>query len=33
MPAEVMILNDEQTLVDYLLSPILQSLNRGFRER
>jgi HlyD family type I secretion membrane fusion protein len=32
MPAEIMLLDDEQTLVDYLLSPILQSLDRSFRE-
>ncbi len=32
MPADVMILDDEQTLIDYLLSPILRSMDRSFRE-
>lgn len=32
MPVEVMIVNDEQTFIDYLVSPILQSMNRSFRE-
>ena len=32
MPAEVMILNGERTFLDYLLQPILESLDRGFRE-
>ena len=32
MPADVMILNDEQTLIDYLLGPILQSMRRSFHE-
>ena len=32
MPAEVMLLNDERTLFDYLLGPILQSLRRSFKE-
>jgi len=32
MPVEVMILNDERTLFEYLLSPILQSMRRSFKE-
>jgi len=32
MPAEIMILNGEQTLVDYLLGPLLNSVRRSFRE-
>ena len=32
MPADVMLLNDERTLFDYLLSPILQSMRRSFKE-
>jgi HlyD family type I secretion membrane fusion protein len=32
MPADVMILNDEQTLIDYMLGPILQSMRRSFHE-
>lgn len=32
MPAEVMILTGEHTLLDYLLAPVRDSLNRGFRE-
>lgn len=32
MPADVMILDDEQTFMDYLLSPILRSMDRSFRE-
>jgi len=27
-----MLLNDERTLFDYLLSPILQSMRRSFKE-
>ncbi len=33
MPADVMILDDEQTLIDYLLSPIFRSMDRSFREK
>ena len=32
MPAEVMILTGEQTLVDYLLRPLLDSVTKSFRE-
>lgn len=32
MPAEVMIRTGSQTALDYMLGPILQSLNRAFRE-
>ncbi|CAN7634515.1 HlyD family type I secretion periplasmic adaptor subunit [Pararhizobium sp. LjRoot238] len=32
MPAEVMILTGEQTLLDYLLRPLLDSLTKGLRE-
>ena len=32
MPAEVMIMTGEHTLLDYALAPIRNSLNRGFRE-
>jgi HlyD family type I secretion membrane fusion protein len=32
MPADVMILNDEQTFIDYMLGPILQSMRRSFHE-
>jgi HlyD family secretion protein/epimerase transport system membrane fusion protein len=32
MPAEVMILNGERTFMDYLLQPILESLDRSFWE-
>lgn len=32
MPAEVMLLDDEQTFLNYLISPFAQSLNRSFRE-
>lgn len=32
MPAEVMILDGEQTLLDYLLAPIVDSMRRSFRE-
>ncbi|TIO09955.1 HlyD family type I secretion periplasmic adaptor subunit [Mesorhizobium sp.] len=32
MPAEVMILTGEHTLFDYVLAPVRDSLNRGFRE-
>ena len=32
MPAEVMIMTGEHTLLDYALAPIRDSLNRGFRE-
>ena len=32
MPADVMFLNDEQTLIGYLLDPFLQSVGRSFRE-
>ena len=32
MPAEIMILDGEQTLLDYLLDPFLGSLRRSFRE-
>jgi len=33
MPAEVMILTGEQTLLDYMLAPVYDSLNRGLREK
>ena len=32
MPAEVMLLDDKQTFLAYLISPFTQSLNRSFRE-
>ncbi|TGQ71278.1 MAG: HlyD family type I secretion periplasmic adaptor subunit [Mesorhizobium sp.] len=32
MPAEVMILTGEHTLLDYMLAPVRDSLNRSFRE-
>lgn len=32
MPAEVMILTGERTMLDYLLRPFVQSVTRGFRE-
>lgn len=32
MPADVMILTGERTMIDYLLQPLLESLNRSFRE-
>jgi HlyD family secretion protein len=32
MPAEVMILTGEHTLLDYVLAPVRDSLNRGFRK-
>ncbi|MGY3572149.1 HlyD family type I secretion periplasmic adaptor subunit [Vibrio paucivorans] len=32
MPAEVLILLDERTVADYLLNPLLISLNRAFRD-
>ena len=32
MPAEVMLMTGEHTLLDYLLAPIRDSLNRGLRE-
>lgn len=32
MPAEVMILNDQQTLIGYLLDPFLDSARRSFRD-
>lgn len=32
MPAEVMILTGDHTLLDYMLAPVRDSLNRGFRE-
>ncbi|OEF06287.1 HlyD family type I secretion periplasmic adaptor subunit [Vibrio genomosp. F10] len=32
MPAEVLILLDERTVLDYLLNPLLISLNRAFRD-
>jgi len=32
MPAEVMILTGEQTLLNYLLRPLLDSVTKGFRE-
>jgi len=32
MPADVMIIDDERTLVDYLLDPVSDSLSRSFRE-
>jgi HlyD family secretion protein/epimerase transport system membrane fusion protein len=32
MPVEVMILDGERTLIDYLLSPILQSMRNSFKE-
>lgn len=32
MPADVMILNAERTVVDYLLAPLLRSASRSFRE-
>jgi HlyD family type I secretion membrane fusion protein len=33
MPAEVMILTGEQTLLDYVLAPVYDSLNRGLKEK
>jgi hypothetical protein len=33
MPAEVMIQTGEQTLIDYLVGPLSQSLNRTLREK
>jgi hypothetical protein len=32
MPAEVMILTGEQTLLDMLLGPLLESVTKSFRE-
>jgi HlyD family secretion protein/epimerase transport system membrane fusion protein len=32
MPADVMILNGEQTFLDYILRPLLESVTRSFRE-
>lgn len=32
MPAEVMVLDGQQTLLNYLLSPFIDSFNRSFRE-
>jgi HlyD family secretion protein/epimerase transport system membrane fusion protein len=32
MPAEIMLLSGEQTLLDYIVSPMTESLNRSFRE-
>ena len=32
MPAEIMILDGEQTLLEYLLDPFLNSFDRSFRE-
>ncbi len=32
MPAEIMLLDDKQTFLAYLISPFTQSLNRSFRE-
>lgn len=32
MPAEVMIVTGKRTVIDYLMSPVLRSLNRSFRE-
>lgn len=32
MPAEIMLLSGEQTLLDYIVSPVRDSLNRSFRE-
>ena len=32
MPAEVYILDGERTLVSYLVEPLVQSLDRSFRE-
>lgn len=32
MPAEVMIVTGRQTMLDYLLGPLMQALNRSFRE-
>jgi HlyD family secretion protein len=33
MPAEVMIATGEQTLFDYLIGPLNQTLRRSFREK
>ncbi len=33
MPAEVMILLDQRTVMDYLVNPILEASNRAFREQ
>jgi HlyD family type I secretion membrane fusion protein len=33
MPADVMILTGEQTLLDYFLRPLLDSVTKGFREQ
>ncbi len=33
MPAQVMIIGDERTLLEYLSDPIRQSLRRAFREQ
>jgi hypothetical protein len=32
MPAEVMILTGERTMLDYLVRPFIQSITRSFRE-
>ena len=32
MPAEIMLLGDEQTLFDYIVSPITSSLDHSFRQ-
>jgi len=32
MPAEIMLMGDEQTLLDYLVSPITASLDHSFRQ-
>ena len=32
MPAEVMIMSGERTLVQYLVQPLMDSLRRTFRE-
>jgi multidrug efflux pump subunit AcrA (membrane-fusion protein) len=32
MPAEVMVLTGEHTLLDYLLRPLLDSVTKSFRE-
>ena len=33
MPAEVLIMSGERTLIEYLVQPLLDSLRRTFRER
>jgi HlyD family secretion protein len=32
MPAEVMVTSDERTVINYLIKPISDQLNRAFRE-